>query len=141
MTGCLFCSGDRDDPDHDLHCCGAQGEVEAREPELPILASGLTADTYATSLAAAEAVTDAATQRDQVYATICAGAPGQTDDKVQELLHLDGSSERPRRWELWKQGRIEVLVDETGEAVTRKTRKNRDAVVWVPVAAPQQASS
>lgn len=123
---CLLC----EDPDCDGRSCnGQQGHIEAQA--LPVLASGLTPDTYATSLAAADSVTEKDTQRELVYATIRAG---HTDDEVQVLLDLDGSSERPRRWELWKQGRIDVLRDEHGAAIKRLTRTGRHAVVWVAVA-------
>jgi hypothetical protein len=128
---CLYCGGDASAPDHLLHCDGRQGRVES--DALPLLASGLTDDTYATSMAAAVAVIDSKdSQRALVAATIRrAGATGATDDELQAWLNLDGSSERPRRWELWKQGRIRILHDNEGRPVRRMTRTNRRAVVWV----------
>jgi len=131
MTPCLFCGGDASEPDHWRHCDGRQGQVEA--DDLPMLISGLTDDTYATSSAAAASVIETKdTQRELVFDAIKhAGAEGVTDDDLQVLLNLDGSSERPRRWELWKQARISVLRDDAGNAVKRLTRTNHRGVVWV----------
>jgi hypothetical protein len=70
-----------------------------------------------------------------VFSTIRnAGADGHTDDELQDVLGLDGSSERPRRWELWKLGLIDIRRDERGEAIRRVTRTNRRAVVWNAIA-------
>jgi hypothetical protein len=126
---CLFCGGDAGQPDHLLHCDGRQGQLEA----VPVLVSGLVPDTFNTSAAAAISVEDSkATQRAAVYAAIrAAGSQGRTDDELQAILNLDGSSERPRRWELWKLDRIQILKDADGQAVRRLTRTNRRAVVWV----------
>jgi hypothetical protein len=135
MTGegarCLFCGGDLSEPEHWRHCDGRQGEIEAED--LPLLISGLTDATYATSAAAAVSVIDSKdTQRELVRLTIRAGGRlGHSDDEVQVITGLDGSSERPRRWELWKQGRIRVLHDAEGREVKRLTRTQRRAVVWV----------
>lgn len=35
MQLCLYCSGDASAPDHDLHCCGRQGQIEAQLDEQP----------------------------------------------------------------------------------------------------------
>jgi hypothetical protein len=56
-----------------------------------------------------------------------------TDDELQIALRLDGSSERPRRWELWKRDAITIRRDAAGEPVRRLTRTQRHAVVWVEV--------
>jgi hypothetical protein len=130
----LFCGGDSSDPDHRDRCDGRQGHIEATDlPDLPMLMSGLVEATYATSTAAAVSVEDLkATQRLMVlHAIKAAGTQGRTDDELQSILNLDGSSERPRRWELWKLEQIRILRDERGEAVKRLTRTNRRAVVWV----------
>src|SRR5262245_60260595 len=138
---CLFCGGDRRAPDHDARCDGRQGAVEAAAVEgltfEPLLIAGADPATYDTSAAAAESVEDTKdTQRAAVRAAIqAAGRSGRTDDEIQVLLHLDGSSERPRRWELWKRGAIDILRDGEGRAVRRLTRTNRWAVVWVTVEA------
>ncbi len=135
IQSCLFCGGDRGEPGHAIRCDGRQGYVEAlalEAADLPVLAAGLTAATYATSREAAEHTADPATQRAHVLATIrAAGARGCTDDEVQSALGLDGSSERPRRWELWHLGQIATLRDEHGHPIRRLTRTNRRAVVWV----------
>ena len=129
---CLFCGGDASAPDHLLHCDGRQGRIDA-DDTLPLLISGLTPDTRETSTAAAVSVIESKdTQREHVFDTIRRGSLGRTDDEVQALLGIDGSSERPRRWELWKQGRIEVLRDGDGKPVKRLTRTQHRAVVWIP---------
>jgi hypothetical protein len=141
---CWHC-GNPNIPGH--ACDGQQGRVEAAAPEagdpdLPLLISGLTEETYATSAAAAVSVEDSkASQRALVEHTFNEGGPsGHTDDEVQALLDLDGSSERPRRWELWKLGRLEVLRDSEGRPIKRLTRTRRWAVVWITSAfAPARA--
>jgi hypothetical protein len=128
---CMFCGGDADEPDHEARCDGRQGRVEERFE--PLLVSGVSAATWDTSEAAAVSVEDTRdTQRALVRAAIVAAGPeGRTDDELQLLLQLDGSSERPRRWELWKMNRIRVRTDPEGKPVRRLTRTNRSAVVWV----------
>ena len=46
-------------------------------------------------------------------------------------LHMKGDSQRPRRWELYKLGEIEILRDADGNDVRRATSGNHKAVVWV----------
>ena len=110
------------------------GDVDmtaVRRRDLPRLAAGLDPATRATSGAAAAADTRD-TQRASVLAVIQAAGPvGATDDEIQIALDLDGSSERPRRWELWKHDRIRILRDSSGAAVKRSTRSDRRAVVWI----------
>lgn len=127
---CLFCGGDASEPDHFARCDGRQGGVE---PDLPPLISGISPETWHTSAAAAEAVEESRdTQRARVFDEIArAGRDGRTDDELQAALGLDGSSERPRRWELWKLDRITILRDPLGREVRRLTRTNRRAVVWI----------
>lgn len=135
MNRCLFCGGDAASPEHFKYCDGRQGRIEAAiaEADVPLLISGLEPATWATSAAAALSVEDAKhTQRLEVYAAIrAAGDDGLTDDELQERLHLDGSSERPRRWELWKLNQIAMRRDASGAVVKRETRTHRRAVVWV----------
>ena|SRR5436190_5977680 len=142
---CLFCGG-ADTPGH--ACDGRQGLMEAQECQcgpshlpwcsarLPPLIAGLAPETRATSAAAAVSVEDGKdSQRALVFSTIrSAGSSGHTDDELQDVLGLDGSSERPRRWELWKLGLIDILRDDQGAAVRRQTRTNRRAIVWVAMA-------
>lgn len=96
-------------------------------PVEPLLISGREADTFRTSRAAAISNQDTkAQQQAQVYACIqAAGDQGRTDDEIQAILGLDGSSVRPRRCELWRADKIKV------SGRTRKTRRGRLAVVWV----------
>lgn len=131
-TGCLFCGGDAHAADHADRCDGRQGRREAAL-ELPILRAGLTAATWDTSSEAAESVVPTKdTQRAAVLAVIAAaGGDGVTDEEVQERLRIGGSSERPRRWELWKLEAIAVRRDASGAVVRRLTRTRRRAVVWV----------
>ena len=130
---CLFCGGDPSEPGHQWVCDGRQGRTEAVVAQLPALRSGLTVDTFDTSADAAAHVEDTRdTQRERVFDVIAgAGPSGRTDDEVQAVLGIDGSSERPRRWELWKLDRIAVQRGDDGRAVTRETRTHRRAVVWV----------
>ena len=129
---CLFCGEIANDPDHWAHCDGRQGGIEDA-PTLPRLISGLSPDTWATSAGAAISIDESKeTQRGRVFEAIHrAGRAGLTDDELQEALGLDGSSERPRRWELQKLDRIVMLRDREGRVVRRLTRTNRRAVVWV----------
>jgi hypothetical protein len=78
-----------------------------------------------TSVAAAKKIAPkASTLRDKVYAAI-AGSHGLTDEECQLELHLDPSTQRPRRIELVRAG----LVRDSGQR--RYTLSNRLAVVWV----------
>ena len=67
------------------------------------------------------------------------GSDGATDEEVQEGLGLTGNAQRPRRNELWQEGKVR----RTGG--TRPTRAEKQANVWVAVppeeweAAAQQA--
>jgi hypothetical protein len=81
-----------------------------------------------TSVAAAASVegVPASTWRQKVYEYIDSqGYLGATDEEVQEALGMNPSTQRPRRVELVRFG----VVRDSG--VTRKTRSNRSAVVWV----------
>lgn len=50
---------------------------------------------------------------------------GATDDEIQVALRLSGDTQRPRRIDLIRGG----FLRDSGR--TRKTRKGRDATVWV----------
>ena len=134
---CWHCGGDASEPNHRDRCDGRQGKRDAALEPVPrfepMLVAGIAPETYATSEAAAVSVEDAKdTQRAAVYVAIrAAGQDGRTDDELQQLLGLDGSSERPRRWELWKLDQIRILRDVDGRPVRRLTRTQRRAVVWV----------
>lgn len=80
-----------------------------------------------TSVAAACAIKpDANTLRAKVLACIQEyGDFGATDERIQEMLGMNGSTQRPRRRELQQAG----LIRDSGR--TRLTRSNRHAVVWV----------
>jgi hypothetical protein len=153
---CKFCGEDDGDLLHAARCDGRQGAREAAadawpsfdEPpdDVPMLISGLVPETRASSTAAAVAVLSTKdSQRAEVEAAIKATrGEGITDDGVQVALGLDGSSERPRRWELWKQNRITVRRDADGNPVKRLTRHGIRAVVWIAVefdTVPQQQAA
>ena len=80
-----------------------------------------------TSEAAAEAIEPVLGKlRREVYALFQeVGADGATDEQVQIRLGLDGSTERPRRWELERAG----LVVDSGRR--RETISGRKAIVWI----------
>jgi len=80
-----------------------------------------------TSEAAATKIEHSAeTLREMVYSFVRSyGAFGATDDEIQRALSMSGDTERPRRWELVNDGR---LMDSRR---TRKTKRGRDATVWV----------
>jgi hypothetical protein len=80
----------------------------------------------ATSEAAADSVnpTAAANLREQIHALIQKSPDGLTDEEIQDQLKLEGNTERPRRWELSKAGRI-------GKSGTRATKTGRQAAVWI----------
>ena len=82
----------------------------------------------ATSEAAARAQTDAGRQskKDRILAAIVAsGNEGLTDQKIQELTGIGGDTERIRRGELFKEGKI-VKANRT-----RLTRSGLEAEVWI----------
>jgi hypothetical protein len=80
-----------------------------------------------TSEEAAESMQGSARQlRAQVLEYIRAhGADGCTDQEVQDGLSMSGDTQRPRRWELYREGRIK----KTG--TTRKSASGRNCDVWV----------
>ena len=80
-----------------------------------------------TSIAAASAIKpDAKTLRAKVLAFIeSCHAHGATDEEVQTALHMEGSTQRPRRCELVERG--DVMDSDR----VRKTRSGRSAVVWI----------
>jgi len=80
-----------------------------------------------TSIAAADAIKPCAdTLRARVLAYIREQGPtGATDDECQAALNMGGSTQRPRRVELFQQGKICMA------ATMRRTRTGRKANVWV----------
>ena len=80
-----------------------------------------------TSVAAAIAIEHTAeTLRAAVFGFIVGrGEYGATDQEIQNALGMDGSTERPRRWELVGTG----MVKDSGR--TRQTMRGRQAVVWI----------
>ena len=66
-------------------------------------------------------------QRKSVYRALLEAPAGLTDEEIQIILHMDPSSERPRRVELQRDG----LVVDSGR--TRLTASGRKATVWVAV--------
>jgi len=55
------------------------------------------------------------------------GTFGATDDECQAALNMGGSTQRPRRVELFQQGKICMAP------AMRRTRTGRNANVWVAV--------
>lgn len=79
-----------------------------------------------TSRQAAKAIKpDTSDLRAKVFACVKdAGSSGRTDEEIQTILGMDGSTERPRRRELQLAGRIRETL------MKRKTTTGRLAVVW-----------
>lgn len=64
--------------------------------------------------------------RRRVYAYIASkGSYGATDEEIELGLSISSNTSRPRRWELYREGKIK----RTG--TTRKTMSNRNADIWV----------
>jgi hypothetical protein len=53
------------------------------------------------------------------------GADGCTDQEIQDGLSMDSNTSRPRRWELYREGRIKK------SGATRKSTSGRNCDVWV----------
>ena len=86
----------------------------------------LTDATRATSHDAAKAIKPVAkTQKRKVLDYIASRPDGATDEEIQIGLDIGPNSERPRRVELFEDGRIR----DSGRK--RKTKSGRAAVVWV----------
>lgn len=79
-----------------------------------------------TSVAAADAIKpNAGTLREKVHEFLVqCGWRGATDEEIQDGLHMDPNTERPRRIELVKAGRA------AGTETKRKTKSGRSAQVW-----------
>lgn len=81
----------------------------------------------ATSKAAAKEIKNKrVTIRQEILRTIAKSPNGLTDTEIQDMLGIDGSTQRPRRIELERMG----LIVSNG---TRLTRSNRHANIWVAV--------
>ncbi len=85
--------------------------------------------------AAEEALPNAGTQRRKVFDLIRSYDDGLTDEEVQRLLSMNPSTQRPRRIELVKAGKV---VD---SGVTRLTVSGRSAVVWKMAEAASEKSN
>ena len=80
----------------------------------------------ATSLAAAVAI-EPVSGKDRLRVLLYLreqGQRGATDEQIQDALGLPGSTERPRRIELWEKGLVWKSIE------TRLTRSGRKATVW-----------
>lgn len=78
-------------------------------------------------LAAGRAAGGAETARERVFQAIAAAPNGITDMEIQEILNMDGSTERPRRIELLDAGRIQAVGF---KAVKRPGKRDRLATAW-----------
>ena len=100
--------------------------------QLPLdLTPKLRSTAPATSVAAAERLMGrTGTKRREVYELIrdwpwAGPGPGMTDEEIAATLNMNPSTVRPRRLELVEAG----LVRDSGR--TRKTRSDREAIVWI----------
>lgn len=87
-----------------------------------------------TSQAAAESMREnAGTLRARVLTALReAGPDGLTDEQMQTRLGMNPSTQRPRRIELVKAGRVVATPG------TRPTASGRSATVWVATTEPQE---
>lgn len=94
---------------------------------LPDMRGQPPANGTATSIAAADAIKASAdTLRKRVFDYIKARGPhGATDEEAQAALGMSGNTQRPRRVELFQQGKICMSTE------MRRTRAGRKANVWV----------
>jgi hypothetical protein len=100
-----------------------------RKMVLPDMMGQPPAQPVATSVAAADAIKPCAdTLRARVLDYIREqGKTGATDDEIQVALNMNGSTQRPRRVELFQAGKICMAP------MMRKTRAGRNANVWVAI--------
>jgi hypothetical protein len=81
---------------------------------------------------AAQIAPHAASLREQVFKAIEQAWPGGlTDREIQEVVGIKGDTQRPRRHELWKAGRVKMLRDATGTPIYRETGMGNRSLVWV----------
>lgn len=66
-------------------------------------------------------------QRARLIRLFSSPTAGYTDEDLGDMMQLDGSSLRPRRWQLVKDG----YIRDNGKR--RNTRNGLSAVVWEPV--------
>jgi len=101
--------------------------ADARKMVLPDMLGQPPAVPVATSISAADAIKPCAdTLRARVLEYIRSqGKTGATDDEIQVALNMGGSTQRPRRVELFQQGKICMAP------MMRLTRAKRKANVWV----------
>ena len=87
--------------------------------------------------AAVVAMESAQLKRDLILATIKAHPEGLTDEQIQDLTGIPGSTERPRRGELSAAGLVEVggIASNCDTVIyqTRKTKSGCNALVWFAV--------
>jgi len=136
---CLFCDGDRSEPDHDEHCDGRQGGRDD-EPEPEPIVRPWRARQHArttdpdTSHAAAEAVTDATEVQLRVLALL-RERPRTDEELIEAYRRAHGierqgeakSSPRKRRSDLTRIG----LVVDSGDR--RPLSSGRNGIVWKTV--------
>lgn len=94
---------------------------------LPDMRGQPPAQPVATSIAAADAIKPCTNKLRKLVLDYISkqGKTGATDDECQKALNMIGSTQRPRRIELFQQGKICLAP------MMRKTRTGRNANVWV----------
>jgi len=88
-----------------------------------------------TSEAAADKIkSNVRNDRGKVYRVILSrGSRGATDQEIQEILGMDGNTQRPRRVELEAANLIRRKRDEKGKLIKRRTKGGGTAQVWIIV--------
>lgn len=122
MNPCLFCGGDRGEPDHAAHCDGRQGHVEAalygRQGDVPYAVGS------ATSAAAAGSIDESELARLEALVLAEIARRPQTCDAVEQVTGLSHQTTSARIRGLVLRDRI----TDSGERAL--TRSGRRAIVW-----------
>lgn len=93
-------------------------QLELTPPPPPFVAHS------ATSREAATLVFGPETDRQAILRYLKESPEGRTDEEMQTVLGLPGSTQRPRRIELVRMGKV---ID---SGLTRKTASGRQATIW-----------
>jgi len=130
MQPCLFCSGDRSEPDHDRRCDGRQGRREAAIPAFDYdpIGHARTEDPDTSHAAAASNESGKKTQCNMIYRLIHDAQSGATCAELVTVTGWEHQSVSRRITDICQQG----FVRDSG---TRRVspRSGKKQIVWVAV--------